>query len=163
VDKVEKAGQLLERAAALGLVVEFRDGVNVLKEKAPVGPEVINFMLQELAKYLPEVRAICQRRSVAALAKKYIGSRIFSKEHGAGTLVGASEDGTLTISISSEMRRSDEEESRSSQMSITSHPEGVLILDDSQATSAASPNEPTKAEQPKRGLLDRLGLGSRED
>jgi hypothetical protein len=69
VDKSEKAMELLERSAQLGLRVEFRSGLNILEKRAPADPEVITSMMEQLAKYLPEVHDISQRRAVAAFGK----------------------------------------------------------------------------------------------
>ncbi len=162
MDTTEKAIELLERAAKLGLRVEFKDGVNILKTAPSVDPEAVTVITQ-MMKYLPEIRSISQRRALAALAKPYVGSRIFSRDHGAGTLVGASEDGTLTISVSSEMRRSNEEESRSSQMSITADAASLLILDETQTNGTSVSNSQAVSDQPKRGIFDRLLSRSRAD
>lgn len=131
MDRVEKAIELLQRAAKLGVRPEFRDGLNILKVTcAAADPELI----EALARYLPEIRSILQRRAVAALANKHVGSWIFSKDHGAGTLVGASEDGTLSISVSQERRQSHEDEIRLSQISITANADSLLlILDEAEA------------------------------
>jgi len=131
--RAEKALELLERGAKLGLRVEFQSGMNILKETALVDPEVLAVTMEQLANYLPEIRDICQRRAICALGKTLVSRRIWSKERGEGTLVGASDDGTLTISIGAEMRRSDEEEVRHSQMSITCNAESLLVLDDTPA------------------------------
>jgi hypothetical protein len=143
--KTEKAMELLERAAKLGLQADFQNGVIILKMTTPA---VDLAVITDLTKYLPEIRSISRGRAVAALAKRYAGSRIFSKEHGAGRLVDASEDGTLTISISSERRRSDEEEIRSSQISVNANAESLLILEE-RATSFEKVTEPPP---PKRGI-----------
>lgn len=157
MDRIEKANELIERGKRLGLRVEFQDGVNILRTTAGVDQEVLSSTLEQLATYLPEIREISQRRVIAALGKKHIGARIFSKENGAGTLIAAQEDGTLTISISKEFRRSYEEESRAAQMTIGSNAESLfVILDDEQVDPSTSHDHEPKPEQPRKGFLERL-------
>jgi hypothetical protein len=168
MEKLEKAKGLLDRAAQLGLHVEFRSGLNValfrLEKTAPVDPEVITSMMEQLAKYLPEIRDISQRRAVAALGKTLVGRRIWSKEHGEGTLIGASEDGNLDISIGAEMRRSDQDDVRRTQRTITSNAESLLIvLDEDRVDASSSAGDEQRSEQPKRGFFERLRHGARED
>jgi hypothetical protein len=154
VDKSEKAMELLERAAQLGLRVEFRSGLNILQKTAPLDPEVIASMMEQLAKYLPEIREIALRRAVSALGKTLVSRRIWSEGHGEGTLVGADEDGNLSISIGAEMRRSHEDEVRRSQRSITSKAESLLILDETTSNSTSLSNDPAVPEQAKRGIFE---------
>jgi hypothetical protein len=162
VDRAEKAMELLKRATKLGLRVEFQSGMNILKKTAPVDPELLTSMMEQLANYLPEIRAISQRRAVAALGKNLASRRIWSKEHGEGTLVGASEDGMLTISVGIEMRRSDEEEIRRSRTSITSNAESLLVLVEDQENSTSFPNDQTVPEKSRRGIFGFLGRGLQE-
>jgi hypothetical protein len=155
MDRIEKASELIEQAKKVGFRLEFHDGLNMLKAPASVDPDVITLMLEQLSKYLPEIRSISQRRAVAALAKKHVGSRIFTKEYGAGTLVEASEDGVLTVTVSQERRRSDEEESRSSRVSITANAESLLIIvdqDDAEETSSPADQKP-ESELPRKKLF----------
>jgi hypothetical protein len=132
MDRMAKATELLQEAARLGLRVEFHDGVNLLvKASASLDPEVIG----QLTRYLPEIQTLVRRRAIGALANKYVGARIFSREHGAGSLVGASEDGALTILVGTEVRNSHEDESRVSQISITADVDSLLIVVDESAGS----------------------------
>jgi hypothetical protein len=165
MDRVEKATALLERAEELGARVVFASGLNIFIKSATDDPARRSEVIAELVKYLPEVRSILQRRAVFAMARLHVGARIFSTEHLAGTLVGASEDGMLTISVSSEMRRSDEDESRYLQNSITANAETLIVIVDAEevADATSSPNAEQVSEQPRRGLLDRLRRGSWKD
>jgi hypothetical protein len=141
MDRTEKAVELIERAAKLGLRVEFRSGTNILTRTVPVNPEVITLMARQLTDYLPEVRALAQRRAVAALGKNLVGRRIWSKEHGEGTLVDGVDDGTFTISIGAEVRRSDEEETVRRSHSITANAEDLLILVETSPNGCAAHGE----------------------
>jgi hypothetical protein len=165
VDRRDKAMELLERAAKLGLRVEFQSGMNILKKSAPVDPKLITLIMEQLVNYLPEVRDISKRRAIAVLGKTLASRRIWSKEHGEGTLLEASEDGALTISICAETRRSDEEEVRLSRTSITASAESLLILlDEEMADGASSPhNDEPKSALPRKGIFERFRTGSRED
>jgi hypothetical protein len=148
MDRVEKAIELLQRAAKLGLRPEFRDGLNILNVIGAADPE----LTEALTRYLPEIRSILQRRAVAALASKHVGSRIFSKEHGPGTLIEASEDGTLSISVNQERRQSHEDEIRFSQISITANADSlVLILDEAEASDPA--DQKPESELPRKKLF----------
>jgi hypothetical protein len=164
MDRKEKALELLDRAGKLGLRVGFDSGLNIVKLSETDDSEKQHDIIEELAKYLPEVRAISQRRAVAALGKTLAGRRIWSRESGEGTLVGASDDGTLCILIGVEVRTSDQEEAVRRSHSITCNAEDLLILlDEEEADGASSPhNDETKSEQPRKGIFQRL-RGSRED
>ncbi len=151
MDRMEKAAELLEQAKRLGLSVEFESGLNILKTTAQVDLELI----KSLARYLPEVRSISKRRAIAALAQKHIGARIFSKDCSAGTLVEAHDDGSLTILVSQEMRRSDENEIRRSQTPIMAKAESLLlILDEAEADGSSShANQKVEVERPRKRLF----------
>ena len=153
----------MARARRLGVRIEFDCGLNLAKRPAPGDPERQGAIVDELGKYISDIRPLVQGRAIAARARDFIGQRIFSQEHGAGTLVDAGEDGTLTIRISKEMRRSNEEENRSSQMTITCKAERVLIIvDEEGAAGASSSDAGASSEQPRGGFFERL-RGPRKD
>ena len=158
MEKTEKAQELLQRAKELGVRVEFQSGAIILKYTAAVDPKAITSMAEELVKYLPEVRVISKARAVAALARTLVSRRIWTREHGAGTLVDASDDGMLTIQIGAETRKSDEEEGRRVRHAITADAESVLILDEVQADTSIA-NDEAISEQPKMGIFERLRRG----
>jgi hypothetical protein len=124
----EKAREIVERSEAYGFAPEYSAGFITMKRHADDNPEVFSLMVTDVVKYLPEISAILRKRAAATRGKELVGLRIVSQEHGAGTLVGASEDGTLIISISNEMRQSHEEEIRRSQISITANAEDLLVI-----------------------------------
>ena len=142
---------LIEQAKKLGVSLKFESGLNVLRKTASVDPELI----KSLTKYLPEVRFISQRYAVFALAKRHVGARIFSKEHGEGALTAASEDGTLTIAVGAEMRRSDEYDTRRAHLSITANAESVLIILEGEGAEADSPpaDQKLEVERPRKRLF----------
>jgi hypothetical protein len=155
MDRAEKALELLGRAEELGARVVFASGLNIFIKSPTDDPARRSEVIAELAKYLPEVRSILQRRAVFGMARLHVGARIFSKQHGAGTLVSASEDGGLTISISEEMRSRQEDEIRRSQMSVTSNAESLIIIVDAEEGSdgTSSPNAEQVSEKPRKGFF----------
>jgi hypothetical protein len=157
MDRSERAIEVMEKAKKLGVCIEFNFGLTAAKLKTTGDPERQRDIIAELVKYLPEVRSILMRRAVATRAKELLGRRIWSREHGEGTLTGASNDGVLTVKISAESRMSHEEEVRRSQMSITANAEGLLIVEDEEADCAASsPGERPGPEKPRRGIFELL-------
>lgn len=125
VDRIEKAVELVGRAGKMGLRAEFQNGLTIILKKTGSAneEESVDDCLREIMKYLPEVRYILQRHAVAALAKKHAGSQIFS-EYGAGILVGASDNGLLTIKVNQGI-------GSRSQISVSADAESLfLILDD---------------------------------
>jgi hypothetical protein len=144
MDRIQKARELLERAPKLGLRVEVENGVNILKKTADVSedPE----LMMEFTKFLPEIRSILQARAVAAVAKKYVGSSVFSKKHGAGRLVAAHDDGTVSVRVGTELRRSSEEESHVSRITVGSNTEDLLIVvvdeEEADETSSSADQKP---------------------
>jgi len=156
MDRIEKAAELIEQAQKLGLRMEFQDGLNVLKVPAAADPSVTALMLEQLAKYLPRIRELARQRAVAALAKKLIGARIFSREHGAGTLIDASDDGALTVSVSAEVRKSDEDEARRSQMSISAGAESFIIVEEVSENGSDVDAAKPEAENKRTGVFEFL-------
>lgn len=164
MDRAEHANELMARARRLGLRVEFDSGLNVAKQPAAGDPERQGAILEELGKYISDIRPLAQGRAIAARGKDLIGHRIFSQLHGAGTLVGVADDGCLTIRISAEMRRTGDEENRSSQMNVTCDAKSVLIVVDEEETGAASSSDAgAPSERPREGFFDRFRSGSSKD
>jgi hypothetical protein len=127
----EKAREIVGRAESYGFAPEHSVGFVILRRHPNDNPEVFSLMVTDVVKYLPEISAILRKRAVAVRGKELVGSRIVSREHGPGTLVDASQDGMLTISVSSEFRQSHEDEVRHSQISITANAESLIVLDES--------------------------------
>jgi hypothetical protein len=152
MDRIAKALDLIEQAKKLGVRMEFQDGLNLLKTPAPLDSEFST----QLAKYLPEIRVLMQGRAIAALAKKLIGARIVSHEHGAGRLVDAATDGALTISVGTEVRKSRDDESRLSQISITAAAEHVLIVVDEAPENGAVVDAAKPEENKRMGVFEFL-------
>ncbi len=150
--------QLMQQAENLGLRFEFDCGLVRVTRSAEGDRKRQNAAIDQLGKCTSGVRALTQARAIGARAADFIGQRIVSKEHGAGTLIGTSGDGCLMISVSKEMRKSNEEEIQSSQITLTCNAEYLLIVVDEEKTAgAAGPTVPTP--EPKPGFFDRLRRG----
>jgi hypothetical protein len=158
-----KVNELIDRAEKAGIRLEFDSGLNVAKLTESGDPDGQCAILAELWKHLSEVRRLIEARAIGARAKKFVGQRIFC-EFGEGTLVGASYDGILRISTSREIRHVHEEDVHSSQVTLASNAQGLLIVlvDDGPETGASSPDNEPQSEQPRPGFFDRL-RGSRKD
>jgi hypothetical protein len=155
VDRTERAVELVGRAANLGLRAEFQNGLTVILKRTASADEEesVDDCLREIMKYLPEVRSILKQRAVAAVARKHAGSQIFS-EYGAGTLVGASDNGLLTIKVNQGI-------GSRSQISVTASAESLfLILDDEAEADGALPAADRKPELVRKRLLPPLSRNS---
>src|SRR5208283_6099412 len=107
-----------------------------------------------LAKRLADVRRLVERRASGARAKDFLGRRIWATEQGPGTLTDAADDGTLSISIGAEMRRYGEDDSRRSQLSISSNSQSLLIVvDDEGADETSSAEQKHELEVPRKRVL----------
>lgn len=149
--------ELIRRAERLGVRVEFRSGLNIVKTNGAGDPERQREVIRELAAHLREVRIVSQLLAIATEGKKYVGARIVSTEYGAGTLVEASDEGTLAISISRDVRSSHEEEVRTNRSTVSAHAEGFLILlDVAEEDEISKPSDQNPSEEPPRKRF--LGL-----
>jgi len=156
MDRGEKVQQLMQEAETLGLRLEFDSGLVLVKRPQSGDPDRQDAIIAKLARYIPDVRRLVELRASGVRAKDFIGARIWSA-NGAGSLVGSCEDGSLTIRVGAEMRRSDEDESHRSQMSVTADAESLLIIVDEEAADVAgSRSDGAAPEQPKPGFFQRL-------
>jgi hypothetical protein len=159
MDRGERVQQLMQEAENLGLHLEFDSGLVLVKRPQSDDRDRQEAIFAKLARYLPDVRCLVELRASGVRAKEFIGARIWCAD-GAGSLVGSCEDGSLTIRVGAEMRRSDEDEAHRSQMSISANAESLLIIvDEEGADVAASRSEGPTSEQPKPGFFQRLRHG----
>lgn len=157
MDRQERGREILQRAEAHGFDPEYSAGFVTLRRHPDDNPEAFSLTVTDFGKYLPEISAILRKRATAMRGKELVGSRIFSQQHGAGTLLGADEEGGTTISISVEARRSHEDEIRSSQMSITAKAETLLIIVDEsvEKITGIDPAKPAPEKQ-RKGVFEFL-------
>jgi hypothetical protein len=155
----ERFEQLMQEAESLGLRLKFDAGLVVVIEPQAGDPDRQEALYAKLARYIPDVRSFVERRASGARAKNYLGARIWLQD-GPGNLLAGSEDGTISVRVSAEMRRSDEDEAQRRGMTVNSNAEALLIFvrDEGTADAAAPGNEPT-SEQPKEGFFQRLRRG----
>lgn len=159
MQREENVQQLMQQAETLGLRLEFDCGLVLVKRPQSTDPERAELIFAKIARYLSDVRRLVELRASGVRAKDFIGARIWSA-NGAGSLVGSSEDGTLTVRVGADVRRSNEDESHRSQMSISANAESLLIIVDEERADVATAltSEPT-SEQPRAGFFQRLRHG----
>jgi hypothetical protein len=148
MDSGEKSQVLLERAEKLALRLKFDCGLIVCKRTESGDPERQDAIIEELNKYLTEVRRLVERRAIAASAKELLGQRIWS-EDGEGVLAGASGDGLLTITIVKEGFRHPQ--------TLAARPEGLVVIHGEEADGASSSHDDEpKPEKQRRGIFELL-------
>jgi len=155
MDRNEKANELIARAENAGIRLEFDSGLNVVKRTESGDPDGQRAIIAELWKHLGEVRHLAEGRAIGRRGQQLVGKPIWC-EHGHGTLLGESYDGTLTISTSQEMRLAHEEYAHRSQVTLSSNAESLLVIDDGPEAGASSPDGQEAPEQPRPGFLERL-------
>jgi hypothetical protein len=165
VDRAAQAIELMERAEKLGIRLEFRAGFFVAVKRPGTGDPRQDEIIAELVKYVSEVRLLVERREIAAGAKGLAGQRALFHDGNnllpggvsvlSGVVVGTSDNGLVEVSAEKEGWRRPQ--------TSTADPKSLLIVvDDEEADGSSSPqNDEAKAEQPRRGILERL-RGSRE-
>jgi hypothetical protein len=163
MDRNERVQQLMQQAEKLGLRLEFDCGLLLVRRPQSGDPDRQEAIIAQLARYPSDVHRLMQRRASGIRGKDFVGARVWSPD-GAGTLVGGSDDGTLTVRVGTELRRSDEDEVSRSQMTIVAGAENLLVVVDEKATDgAASPADGPASNQARGGFFDRLRGSSRRD
>ena len=165
MDRAEKAVELVAKAERLGVRLDL--DCNVLRAtKAPSGdPGGQYLVIEELVRYVGEVRSLVKARATAIRAPYFLGQRIAIKDgenlkpggEGVvwGVLAGAHGDGSLSISFSNEEWKQ--------ARTITAKAEDLLIVVDAEAGGASSvQNDESKSERPRKGIFERL-RGSRQE
>jgi hypothetical protein len=160
MDRVEKAQEVMQRAESLGFKLEFDFGfIRVVKPISGNPPERREAIIEELGKYLPEIRRLVERRATTDRAKDFFGQRVVFRDENnlsptgqsvlSGVLTSASSNGLMDVSI---------KEGFEVPRRITSKAESLLIvMDEEEADSDASAhNDTPKSERPRRGVFDRL-------
>ena len=155
MDRGERVQQLMQEAENVGLRLEFDCGLLVVEQAQSANPDRQEAIIAQLAKYAADVHRLLERRAAGARAAAFVGGRIWG-EMGPGILIRGLENGELTVRVSAEMRRSDQFETRQSQVSIGAEAQNLLIII---AAAPASPGEPTP--EPRGGFFDRLRSSSR--
>lgn len=159
MDRAEKAAELVGKAERLGVRLNL-DCDLLAATKDPSGdPGAQDLAIEELVRYIEEVRRLVKARAMSIRARDFLGQRIAIKDGlnltpgGEGVLSGvlasASEDGSLSISFTNEEWRFPR--------TITAKPESLLIVTDGIAGGASSSeNEESKPKRPEKGFVDRL-------
>ena len=154
MNREEQVSAVLEEARNYGLRLQFDCGLLIVKRTKSGDSEKQDAIIAELAKRLADVRRLVERRASGARAKDFLGRRIWATEQGPGTLTDAADDGTLSISIGAEMRRYGEDDSRRSQLSISSNSQSLLIVvDDEGADETSSAEQKHELEVPRKRVL----------
>ncbi len=145
----EKAKALVESAEKRGLKVDFDSGLILVTRAKSADPDKTlaqEAVIEELGKYLPDVRRLLTQRAIGRRANELLGRPIFRTE-GWGTLASASGDGGLTIEITKEDFRRPQ--------TLIANSESLLIL----VELDAAPSSGETTSEPKTTFLDRLRRG----
>ncbi len=145
----EKAKALVESAEKRGLKVDFDSGLILVTRAKSADPDKTlaqEAVIEELGKYLPDVRRLLTQRAIGRRANELLGRPIFCTE-GWGTLASASGDGGLSIEITKEDFRRPQ--------TLLANSESLLIL----VELDAAPSSGEATSEPKTTFLDRLRRG----
>jgi hypothetical protein len=158
--RTDKASEVIAEAEKLGLRLEFDSGLAVAVKQKTTGDlaeDKQGAIIEELVKYLPEVRHLAKLRAISVRAKEFLGKQILVREVGVndrgftvaivreGELKGVGNGDELTISLVREGRS----------LTLTSRAEDLLfVLNEEGAAGASSPGNEEQA--PRKGLLERF-------
>ncbi|MGB2679143.1 MAG: hypothetical protein WAN12_18830 [Candidatus Acidiferrum sp.] len=161
MQREENVQQLMEQCEKLGLRFEFDRGLVFVRRPQSGDRGQQNALLDGLGRYIPDIYALTKARAIGLAARDFIGQTLITKDSGAGRLVGAEEDGHLTVSVSKEMRKVHEQEIRNAQITMGYDAANLfIILDAAEETADAASRigEP----EPRGGFFDRLRGSSRK-
>ena len=162
MDHPEKAAELVAKAERFGVRLDFDCDLLTATKARSGDPGGQDLVIEELVKYISEVRRFVKGRAMSVHARAYLGQRIAIKDglnltpSGEGVLSGvlasASGDGDLSISFTQE----DWKHARN----VTARAEDLLIVMDGEADGASSgQNDESKSEQRPKGFLRRMRDG----
>jgi hypothetical protein len=92
MNRTENANEVLARAESEGVSLELASGLTLARGDMQPG------IAADLVKHLRNIRRLLELTAIAARGNELAGQRILS-EDGSGLLVGASSDGSVTISV----------------------------------------------------------------
>ena len=154
-NREDQLGQVLEEARNCGLRVQFDSGLLLVKRKSGTyDRDKQSETIRKMGRYVADLRRLAEKRAIAARGKEFIGERIWMA-NSEGRLVDVSEDGTLSVRVSREIRRVQDEESQSSQVSMTANSENVLIIVNDDDAPVPADEEPV-SEPPRKRLFGLL-------
>jgi hypothetical protein len=145
VDRTVKAKVVMERAENFGLRLKFDSGLIVVEQAATADPEICAVMVEELGRYLGEIRSHLERCAIATRAKGLRGQRIWFPECGEGRLTDVQGDGQLIALVK-------QDESRSP-LNVSVQAEDILIL---LVEASSSPDDKPRSEKPRKSILQLL-------
>jgi hypothetical protein len=164
MDRAEKAVELVAKAERLGVRLDFDCNLLTATKAPSDDPGGQDLIIEELVKYIIEVRSLVRVRATSIRARYFFGQRIAIKDglnlapagEGVlwGALAGAHGDGSLSISFSNEEWKQ--------ARTVTAKAEDLLMVVDGEA-DGASPvqNDESKSEQPAKGFFRRVRDGLR--
>ena len=151
MERIDRARELMERARRMGIRLQMDKRLMFLTVSPSTSGEATRtFITDAVPKYLPELREILEGQQTGIRAKQLVGCPIFSIERGEGTLVDASDDGKVVISIDRGFS--------SNQTQVSEDVRNlVILLEDSSAGESPASIESVPRKSALRGILDTLG------
>lgn len=151
--RIERSEELVARGERLGLRFEFVGGVMSVTPTMTAEPDRQRGLIEEITKYLPELRSLLLQRAINHRVRQLAGQRVLSLEYGEGTVSGDGGNTGLVVSIRRGM-------SQRSASYIASANDVLVILEHKEPVTATEGE--TNSVKPPRGFVDRL-LGRAED
>lgn len=164
MDRAEKAVELVAKAERLGVRLDFDCNLLTATKAPSDDPGRQDLVIEELVKYIVEVRFLVRERATSIRARYFLGQRIAIKDglnlkpggEGVlwGELAGAHGDGSLSISFTNEEWKH--------ARTVTARAEDLLMVVDVEADGASSvQNDESKSEQAPKGFFQRVRDGLR--
>lgn len=148
MDRSEKANELMARAERLGLHLEFDSGLITVSRTATVDPDRQQAAVEELGKFLPEVRNLLERRAAFARTTQLVGQALWSREFGEGKVESADNIGLIA---------SFQREGARHPATLGLSADSVLIILDKEAGGALPLLEDqAKSDKPQKGFFGQL-------
>jgi hypothetical protein len=159
MNRHEKADELLARAQKLGFCLSLDSGLMMARRTTSAEPERQQLTVEELGKYLPEVRDSLERRAICTRTKQWVGRPVWSPEHGDGVVVSAdNENGMLAVTFM--------KEATGQPITFMMSAAALLFVVDRESSGAPSPAEepptPVAEKPPKRFFGQNLGRDGRK-
>ena len=150
MERIDRAREVLERGRGMEIRLEMDKRLMLLTVSPSTSGEATRTLITGVLKYVSELREILEGQQTGIRAKQLVGCPIFSIERGEGTLVDASDDGKVVISIDRGFS--------SNQTQVSEDVRNlVILLEDSSAGESPASIESVPRKSALRGILDTLG------
>jgi hypothetical protein len=148
VDRTEKVNELMARAERLGLRLEFDSGLLIVSRTATADPERQWGVVEELGKYLPEVRTFLERRAIFVRANQLLNQPVWSPEFGQGQVESAESNGRLCASFQRDGSQ------RATTLGVSA--DSLFLILEKEGATPTPLEDQAKSDKPQKGFFGQL-------